>query len=353
MKICFVLPRFSRRPIGGYKIVYEYANRLVRRGYEVCVFYMNENVFVEHKMPGFFVPWAANIMTQIEPRWFKLDERIQKISGNDKKSDALITAVDVTIATGVETVDFCEKCFRNKKKIYLIQDFENWTHEDEEVYSTYNRGFTNIVVSDWLKRIVDENSSEKSICIRNPIDLKLYKMVNPIEKRKLHSIGLLYHKGEHKGLKYSLEALAILKKHYPDLEVYMFGTSKPNGVVPGLVKFIQDASVQETIQVYNTVSVFMCSSIDEGYGLTGMEAMACGAVLATTDYEAVKEYALHGINSLLSPVRDVDAMVRNVEKLFEEPQYLYKLSKNGIVSLKDFDWEKAVDKLEAIICSSK
>ena len=27
--ICFVLPKFTRQPIGGYKIVFEYANRFI------------------------------------------------------------------------------------------------------------------------------------------------------------------------------------------------------------------------------------------------------------------------------------------------------------------------------------
>ena len=28
MNICFVLPQMLRKPVGGYKMVYEYANRL-------------------------------------------------------------------------------------------------------------------------------------------------------------------------------------------------------------------------------------------------------------------------------------------------------------------------------------
>ena len=31
MKICIVLPKFARKAIGGYKIAFEYANRLSKR----------------------------------------------------------------------------------------------------------------------------------------------------------------------------------------------------------------------------------------------------------------------------------------------------------------------------------
>ena len=93
----------------------------------------------------------------------------------------------------------------------------------------------------------------------------------------------------------------------------------------------------------------MCSSIKEGYGLTGMEAMACGAALVSSDYEAVHEYAKDGYNVLLSPVRDVNAMVENVSKVFDDASLLYNLSRNAIDSLKDFSWEEAIKKFEKFL----
>lgn len=343
MKICFVLPRFSRRAIGGYKIVYEYANRLEKKGHEISIFYLNDITFVEHKIPNFIRPIASTIMTKIEPRWFELDKKILKLSGTRDKDIETAKNTDICVATGVETVEPCLSMFEGKKKIYLIQGFENWVANEDYVYSTYDMGLVNVVISDWLKQIVDAHSDNKAILIRNPIDLELYKPIKPIEKRKLHSIGLLYHSGEHKGLKYSFAALKKLKEKYEDLDVYMFGTSEPSEEIPGIKKYIKDASSVETVDIYNSISVFMCSSINEGYGLTGMEAMACGAVLVSTDYPAVHEYAVHKENALLSPVYDVDAMVKNVEVLFENPKMLYKLSDRGVESLKAFNWDDAVN----------
>ena len=166
----------------------------------------------------------------------------------------------------------------------------------------------------------------------------------PVKKRKAHSIGLLYHSGEHKGLKYSFEALDILKRKYPDLEVFMFGTSKLKEEVPGLKKYIRDASIMDTVKIYNRVSVFMCSSLHEGYGLTGMEAMACGAALASTDYSGVHEYAVNQENALLSPVRNAEAMAANVSKLFDDENERYRIAGNGIRSLERFSWDAAMEK---------
>ena len=37
--ITFILPRTGETPIGGFKVVYEYANRLVEDGYTVNIVY--------------------------------------------------------------------------------------------------------------------------------------------------------------------------------------------------------------------------------------------------------------------------------------------------------------------------
>src|SRR5665647_3046825 len=41
VKITFVLPPFSNYPSGGFKVVYEYANYLVRKGSEVTIIYLS------------------------------------------------------------------------------------------------------------------------------------------------------------------------------------------------------------------------------------------------------------------------------------------------------------------------
>lgn len=348
MKVCFVLPRFSRRPIGGFKIVFEYANRLSEYGNEVLLLFANEDVFVEYKIPNFLKGICSNIMTQIEPRWFSLNENVKKISGLNQIVK-INENVDVVIATGAETVSVCERYFPKSRKVYLIQGFETWVMKEDELYKTFNVGFKNIVVSSWLKSIVDSHCKENSILIKNPIDLNVYLPNKPIENRTNYTLGLLYHTAECKGLKYSIETIRILKEKYPDLKVYMFGTSKPKEEIPGLVKFIKDASQKQTIELYNEVSVFMCSSINEGYGLTAMEAMACGAAVVSTNYEGILEYGKNNENCLLSPVKNSKAMAKNIERLFEDDELRYKISKQGRESLSVFDWKIATKKFLNVI----
>ena len=330
MELCFVLPQILRKPIGGYKIVYEYANRLVKRGYNVSILFINDNALEKYHLPEAVRLLCVRIITSIEPRWFKLDKNIRKLSTTDVKLSDKIQNINLAIATGVDTVDTLLSLFPNQKKSYFIQDYEKWVYDEERIIRTYRDPIDKIVISSWLKNIVDKYSDNKSLLIKNPIDTGIYKCYKHIDERYVHSLGVLYHVGEHKGFRYSYEAILKLKEKYPDLKVKMFGTSVPDFRIPDWMEFTLNATKEKTIEIYNEVSVFICSTINEGFGLTGLEAMSCGAVLVSSDYPGVREYATNEVNSLLSAPKDVNGLVSNVVSVFENRSLRRELSTNGI-----------------------
>jgi glycosyltransferase involved in cell wall biosynthesis len=345
MRICFVLPKFTRQPIGGYKIVFEYANRLQKLGNQVVILFLNEDALKQFPLPSKLRVWIANYITNIEPKWFSLDKKIIKLSSLQKKYEEKLNDIDVCFATGIQTVEVVRKNFLNVQKFYFIQGYENWYYTDEYVKQTYNYGFKNIVISNWLKEIVDRYSNTPSYILKNPIDIEIYKMMNPQERRTDHTIGLLYHTEPYKGVGYAMEAIRRIKSQYPDLQVYMFGMFPKPRNLPAWIHYKQGAKQEDTVEIYNKVQVFLCASIEEGYGLTGLEAMACGACLVSTAYRGVSEYAKDNYNALLSPVKDIDALVANVLYLFDNPSERKRISDNGIESVKDYSWEKAINSL--------
>lgn len=350
MKVCFVLPKFSRKPIGGFKIVFEYANRMSQRGHQVEILFLNECAFETWNIPTVIKKKASDFLTVIEPKWFELNSSIKKISGTEPGMIKKIEGADIAIATAVDTVPAVEKLFRNTRKAYFIQDYEAWNVSEDEVKSTYRLGFNNIVISDWLKEIVDGCTTIPSILIKNPVDIDVYCCKVAPKMRKKHSISFLYHEGKHKGAIYAIAAIEKLKYKYPDLEVNSFGTAKAPANMPRYINYTYCASQKQTVEIYNRSAVFLCATVAEGYGLTGLEAMACGAALVSTDYQGVHEYATDGVNALLSPVKDVNALVSNVSKLFDNDELRYQIAEAGMKSVqKDFNWDVAVDRFEKAI----
>ncbi len=349
MRICFVLPRFSRGAQGGYKMVYEYANRLINRGHTIEILYLNDTVMQRFAVPCFIKKAYANYLTKRGPKWFPLDSEVDNVSSLKKDYEKILEKADVVIATAIETVSIVKNS-NCSRKAYFIQDFENWNCSDQIVYESYGAGFRNIVISSWLKEKVDMYSQEPAILIKNPVDVAVYKKICPLKKRYRHSISLLYHQKPHKGFKYAFEAILKLKKKYIDLRVKVFGVYSRPQEFPEFIEYTRSATAEQTIEIYNSSAVFLCATVAEGYGLTGLEAMACGAALVSTDYQGVHEYAVDGVNALLSPVKDVDALVSNVSKLFDNDELRYQLAEAGIKSVQEnFNWDIAVNKFEKAI----
>lgn len=337
MKISFILPGFSRYPVGGYKIAFEYANRLANHGYDVQLIFLNNNHW---KKLGLLQRGFVYLATQYEPKWFTLNKNIKKISYCDKKFKRKIPT-DIAVATAVETAYPTEKICPEAHKMYLIQDFENWNVSNEYLYSTYKLGFKNIVIAKWLKKVVDKYSLQPSIYIRNPLNITQYQVHNSIEKRDKYTIGMLYHSAPYKGSTETFSSLCKLKDRFPELKIIMFGTCDPPKNLPTWVKYYKNASQQQTIDIYNKISIFISGSIKEGFGLTGLEAMACGAALVTTDYDGAKEYAVNKVNSLMVPVKDWKSLREKVAYLIVNDNVRKEIAKKGVQTARKFSWSEA------------
>lgn len=346
MKITFCMPGYNRKPIGGYKMVYEYANRLVEKGHDVSIVFVVGKALNMIKVPNRVkLLWGKGMVT-IFPRWFKLDKRIKRIAVLEIK-DKYIPDSEVIFATGIATAEPIKNLSKSKgRKFYLIQDFENWRHNDSYVFETYRYGLKNIVIASWLKEIVDKYSKEPSVLIKNAIDTKEFKINIKPEDRYDYSIAALYHIGEYKGSKYTIETLIKLKEKYPKLRAILFGNPERPSNLPKWIEYVQRATREEVIDIYNSSAVFMCTSIKEGFGLTGAESMACGCAFVSTDYQGVHEYAIHNQNALLSEINRVDLIVENIEKIFENRELRFKLAYKGNNDIQKLSWEISYEKFE-------
>jgi GT2 family glycosyltransferase len=101
---------------------------------------------------------------------------------------------------------------------------------------------------------------------------------------------------------------------------------------------------------YDAGRVFAVGSWFEGFGQPGLEALACGVPLVTTDNGGCREYAEDGKSALLVPPRDPGAMASAIRRLLEDRELAGELVVNGLeVVARDFDWELRTDELEQIL----
>lgn len=355
MKINFVFPDVPRKISGGLKIVFEYANRLVERGYDVgivfdCAVGIHQNrkfvpVCVKNILYPFFVKYY--------PRWIRVNPKVRKICSKTGINNKEVPDGDVVIATAVKTAAPVAKLSASKgRKMYFIQGFENWTSEwtEERVKKTYHLGLTNIVVAKWLENILKKDEAS-CVLIPNGIDFNVFNIDKPIRSRNKHTISMLYHIQPLKGSKYGIQALIKLKRRYPDLQAHLFGVPPRPEDLPDWIFYTRNATQEQLRRIYNWSLIYLYPSIAESFGLTGAEAMACGAAYVASDYGGVHEYAKDNRNVLLSSPKDVDELVQHVSYLFDHDKQRIRLAENGYKDIQNFGWEKSLDKFEKVLQS--
>lgn len=348
MKIIFILPGIPGVVTGGSKVVFEYCNRLVSYGHEIEIQYYHEPKYTNRFLRKI---WMMNLFIKakfVEPKWFKLDKRVKKrVIYNEP---IILSSADIIVATAIETVKIVRKA-KKCKKIYFIQDFENWNYSNDEVYATYNLGMTNVVVAKWLKNIVDSYSKSSSYLVSNCIDTNIFYSKGL--KRRKHSIVFHYRTAKYKGSKYALQVIRKLEKKYDDLEVDVISIEDKPKDLPSCCVYHQSIEPREVAEINNKTQVFMCTTIEEGFGLPGLEAMACGCAVVSTSYKGVLEYAEDKKNALLSPIKNVDIMVNNIVTLFENDEMRKEVSENGVQTGKQRSIDKSAKMFEEILMQCK
>jgi len=82
----------------------------------------------------------------------------------------------------------------------------------------------------------------------------------------------------------------------------------------------------------------------EGWGITVIEANACGTPVIASDVNGLKDSIIHNKTGFLVPVKSIDAFVQAMEDCIENASVRKNLSKNAYQWAHRFSWEKSADK---------
>ena len=160
---------------------------------------------------------------------------------------------------------------------------------------------------------------------------------------------MLHHEYAWKGVADGLEAVARVRARHPRLALVGFGVKPPRGALP-YDEFHADLPQERLAWLYSRCPIYLCPSWDEGLGMPPMEAMACGAALATYDNGGCRDYARDGETALVAPRRDVGALTRALERLVEDAALRERIARAGQAFIRrEFDWDRATARLEAIL----
>jgi glycosyltransferase involved in cell wall biosynthesis len=105
-------------------------------------------------------------------------------------------------------------------------------------------------------------------------------------------------------------------------------------------------------QLYATASVFVLPSIIEGFGLTALEAMACGLPVILSDHTFGTDLIEDGIDGYVVPIRDSDAIADRLRLLHNRPALAKRMGAAARRKAEQFSWTRYGDRIIEVIAPS-
>jgi glycosyltransferase involved in cell wall biosynthesis len=107
----------------------------------------------------------------------------------------------------------------------------------------------------------------------------------------------------------------------------------------GQVRMLGPVEPSDLPELYNLASCLAHPAWYEGFGLTPLEAMACGCPVVCSDSSSLPEVV--GDAGLLVAPGDVDAWCMALERIRDDSDLAAELRRTGMLRAAEFTWERA------------
>lgn len=198
---------------------------------------------------------------------------------------------------------------------------------------------------------------ERITVIPNGIDLARY---TPVEGAKTVSPTLLFvgRLKEYKRVDLVIEAVARLAALGIEVELVVSGKGDQAESLRRLagrlgvaerVRFAGFVSEDEKVDLLRRAWVHVLTSPKEGWGITILEAAACGTPSVASDAPGLRESVVEGETGLLVPHGDVEALASALAHLIRSPEARAEMGGKARTFAERFSWEASTDAFEGLL----
>lgn len=212
-----------------------------------------------------------------------------------------------------------------------------------------------------MKKITDNyNSIGNTEIIPWGVNLRSfgYRTDTSFEKRLLY-VGRI---DRIKGVHTAIEVVRILIRDYgyTSTDLTLYGGELDSDYSQGLRQMIRSYGLEKQVHfkgfidratlpdIYQQYNILIFPSIwNEPFGLSLIEAMACGLAVVGTGTGGSAEILRHEENALCFPKGDAQACAAQINRLFSQPELYEQLRRNGRLTVeKHFRIEHTFDRIE-------
>jgi glycosyltransferase involved in cell wall biosynthesis len=158
---------------------------------------------------------------------------------------------------------------------------------------------------------------------------------------------------KYKGVHLAIRAFAEMNVPGATLEIAGAGDYRPalEALAQSLdlgtrVRFLGRISEQEKLALLRRSWALLFASPKEGWGITNLEAAACGTPVVASNSPGIRESVRDGATGFLVPHGDVQAMGAAMRRLAQSPELVASLGEAARTFAETFTWERAANETE-------
>ena len=312
---------------GGHRDIFEHLNRLRDRGHDAQL-------------------WTLGA----EPDWFELRVPVRSFEDYEELVRALAPVEAVKIATWWNTAGpVWQASLLRGLPVYFVQDIETSYYSNNRsvqnaVLASYRHEFRYMTISSWNRDRLRELGLV-AVLIPPGIDLENFRPLSD-GTRRTDMLLALGRSNPLKNLPLTLEAWRRLPEPRPEL--CLFGIEPELATEPG-IRYVNTPSDREVNELFDQATVFVQTSVHEGFCLPPLESMATGGAVVCTDAHGNRDYCCDGQNCLMPPAADAREISASIARLLADAQLRERLGRAGIETAGEYAWGRRIDALERFL----
>lgn len=190
--------------------------------------------------------------------------------------------------------------------------------------------------------------------VENSVDTKHY-CPDPAVKKEDDLLLYLGRLKNYKNLDMLLELMGNLMAKGRGVRLLVGGTGddeqrlKRKAADMGLsdrVEFLGFVPEEMKVNLFRRATLLVNPSRKEGWGITSIEANACGTAVVANGAPGLRDSVQHGQTGLLCRENDPVDLTRCVEELLDDREYRSALEHGGIAWANSFSWDRSAEKVE-------
>ncbi len=221
----------------------------------------------------------------------------------------------------------------------------------------YRREYVAVVSDSTRQEFIERGfAADRVFVVHNGIDHSVF----PMRVGQKAAYPMITYFGRIKRYKcpdHLLHAFARIADEFPTAQLYFVGDGD---YIPALKHQARKLGIEDRVQWTGRVSeeekidylsrswCVVNTSMKEGWGITTIEANACGTPVIAANVPGLRDAVAHGVSGLLYSFAHIDQLSQTIALLLRDSTIREKLSCGAIEWARRFSWEESAEKMLAL-----